>query len=291
MAKDQDILNVQLIFRSVKNSANYFPPIVSLSESLNVLVGGDKTGTKQVDGYILKAFAAASVEMWQRAVHSFLISASLTDASPIWSSVAGYYSSHYTMRALAHSLGYFQLHTKKVIVHLDLSTGGYHCDIVKKNGDSREHRLYWSLVRQNKYFANDPFFYENIDSVPPPGTTEFKSDGGHRNRANYGDLVGGFPVFRPLDESSLRRRVEAISGMLLSDVPIPNVYEYPDLDSVQLLAYHRIVKYRAFLDQALSATNRFWTAQREPSWTPKYFDFQIVGADYSQLLASLMSSN
>jgi hypothetical protein len=93
-------------------------------------------------------FATAAVEMWQRSVHSFLISASLTEASPMWSSVSGYYSSHYVIRGLAHLLGYFQLHRAKRIVEPKISGNSFSCAFVKKGGNDREHRFYWKLVMQ-----------------------------------------------------------------------------------------------------------------------------------------------
>ena len=62
-------------------------------------VGGSFPTTIPARQKELTYFAMAAVKMWLRAVHSFLISVSLTKASPIWSSVAGYYSSHYSIRA------------------------------------------------------------------------------------------------------------------------------------------------------------------------------------------------
>jgi len=261
-----------------------WPPINTLSNSLNDLVGSIENGYKHVDNKIIGYFATASVEMWHRALHSFLISASLTTASPLWASVAGYYSSHYTMRAIAHLLGYYQLFTKKRIVQLDLRGQTYVCIISKKDGNEREHRVYWKIVKQNGYFANDPFFYHNIDVPPAKFGSEFKSDGGHRNRANYADHVGSFAIFNPLSEETLKKRIQKLSGIEINDVAMPDVNLYPDLDNVQLLAYHRILKYRAFLDDIFPERNRFWTIHRNPSWCPEYFDFQAVKADYSGML-------
>src|SRR4051794_22938270 len=66
-----------------------------------------KNGEKNLDRDAAACFATAAVDIWLRAVHSFLISASLTESSPIWASISGYYSSHYSVRAIAHLLGYF----------------------------------------------------------------------------------------------------------------------------------------------------------------------------------------
>src|SRR5437660_9704152 len=55
-----------------------------------------------------RCFASAAVEMWHRAIHSFLCSVALTETSPLWSRITGYYSSHFVMRAFSHALGFFK---------------------------------------------------------------------------------------------------------------------------------------------------------------------------------------
>jgi hypothetical protein len=47
-------------------------------------------------------------------------------------------------------------------------------------------------------------------------------------------------------------------------VPIPNADNFPDIASVQILAYHRIVKFRKVLDDIVGAEHRFWAIQRNP---------------------------
>jgi hypothetical protein len=253
------------------------------------LAGDNKIGYVAVDSEVVKYYATASVEMWQRALHSFLISASTTHASPIWSSVSGYYSSHYIMRAFAHLYGYFQVFSKKIILELDLATKPFGINITGKSGSDGEHKLYWRIVHEIPRFNNDPFFYQNVEFSPPSGSRlDFRSDAGHRNRANYADHVGHFPVFRPLDDNALQTRIHRLSSMEINDPQIPNVDRFPDIDNVQLIAYHRILKYRAFLDHILSTSNQFWTVQRNPSWKPAYFDFQGVGAGTIELLAGLV---
>jgi hypothetical protein len=219
-------------------------------------------------------FATAGVEMWHRAVHSFLISASLTEASPIWASVAGYYSSHYSVRAFAHILGVFQLHKKKRIAHLD-ETGGY-VVFEKKDAKHREHIFYWKFVCEQPLLANDPFFYRN---------REDQLDGGHRNKANYSDHICRYPPFRPLDPQSLARRVERISTIVFSDVPVPSVDRFPDIETVQIVAYHRLVKFRQFIDEALSKGNRFWRVHRSPPWCPDTLNFSVVEPVFTALYA------
>src|SRR6266852_6828124 len=81
-------------------AANAFPAPASLSDLLcRIHATGPNTRTHHRDVMeAAKLFATASVNMWLRAVHSFLISASLTNVSPTWAAVAGYYSSHYSVR-------------------------------------------------------------------------------------------------------------------------------------------------------------------------------------------------
>ena len=63
-----------------KTASGRLPPIGHLSKELTVALDRSP-GTKvemSVSGEIVKAFATASVEIWLRAVHSFLISCALT---------------------------------------------------------------------------------------------------------------------------------------------------------------------------------------------------------------------
>ena len=223
-------------------------------------------------------FATAAVEVWLRSVHSFLISVSLTKASPIWSSVAGYYSSHYSIRAFAHLFGVFHLHRKKRVVHLEKAANHFVFRIEKKQGGDREHKLYWKYVKEHPQLAKDPFFYASQDDQP-------RSDGSHRNKANYSDHVDRFPVFLPLEAEYLEERVERISTILFSDVPVPDADNFPDIENVQIVAYHRIVKFRQLVDEALGTENRFWKIQRNPSWCPKTLTFSVVDPVFAALYA------
>jgi hypothetical protein len=227
---------------------------------------------------ILTCFATAAVEMWLRSVHSFLISVSLTSASPIWASVAGYYSSHYSVRAFAHLFGVFHLHKKKRIVLLDKDGSHLVLRIEKKHGKDREHKFYWKCVSDHPQLAGDPFFYPNLEDQP-------QSDGAHRNKANYSDHVDRFPVFQPLEAQYLRDRVERISNIEFSDVPVPSADRFPDIDNVQIVAYHRLVKFRRLVDEALSEGNRFWKVHRNPPWCPVTMKFSVVEPVYTALYA------
>jgi hypothetical protein len=207
-------------------------------------------------------FATAAVNMWMRAVHSFLISASLTNVSPIWASVTGYYSSHYSVRALAHLLGSFRLFTKRQVAQLQAAAGHYVCTFKQKK--SREHEIYWEIVSDDRHFSADPFFNQGNPEVA------------HRDWAQYTDHLPQLPPFRPLDKEALRIRIDRISDIPFDAPPIPQLVRYPDVDSVQVIAYHRIVRFRAFVDAILGESSAFWTTYRNPSWAIEFMDFQLA---------------
>jgi hypothetical protein len=272
---------VELMFARLnrRGAESSFSEPGTLSDLLSkYVVGSTPTTIVAAKPKELTCFATAAVEMWLRSVHSFLISVSLTKASPIWSSVAGYYSSHYSIRAFAHLCGVFQLHKKRRIVHLAKDGTRLVFRIERKQGNDREHKVYWKYVSAHPQFASDPFFYASQDNVP-------RSDGAHRNKANYSDHVDRFPVFLPLEAQYLTSRVERISSIEFSDVPVPSADDFPDLDNVQVIAYHRLVKFRQFVDEALSNRNRFWNVQRNPSWCPATMKFSVVEPVFAALYA------
>jgi len=262
-----------------RSAAGAFPAPETLSVLLsNQVDPSSPTIVVAARPQLLTYFATAAVEMWLRSVHSFLISVSLTKASPIWASVAGYYSSHYSVRAFAHLFGVFQLHKKRRIVSLDKEGNRLVFRIEKKNGGDREHKFYWKCASEHPQLAGDPFFYPNRDDQP-------ESDGAHRNKANYSDHVDQFPVFQPLDAQFLSDRVERISNIEFSDVQVPRANHFPDIDNVQIVAYHRLVKFRQLVDKALSTGNRFWKVQRNPSWCPDTMKFSVVESVFVALYA------
>jgi len=215
-------------------------------------------------------FTTAAVDIWMRSVHSFLVSASLTEVSPIWASVAGYYSSHYAVRALAHLLGFFQLFSRKRIARLELGGGNYVCTFNPKKAGEREHRIYWQIVKDDRHFSADPFFTEYNPAID-------ESDVAHRDRANYADhLSPMFPIFRPLNAETLRSRIDRISEIPFTSPPIPRVSRYPDVESVQIIAYHRLVRFRDLVDSVVGNGNRFWNVHRNPTWARDYMDFQLT---------------
>jgi hypothetical protein len=126
-------------------AANAFPPPRALSNSLIRLIPKDGAAHRNIDQKDAAKFVTAAVDIWLRGVHSFLVSASLTQASPIWASVSGYYSSHYAIRGIAHLLGYFQLFNNKRLVTISLTGGKYVCEFTKKSAGDGEHKLYWKL--------------------------------------------------------------------------------------------------------------------------------------------------
>lgn len=259
---------LEVIFQhlNAQGAAQALPGASSLSHALEMVLRRCRKDQKtvHVDAMIARLFATAGVEAWQRGVHSFLISASLTNASPIWASVSGYYSSHYCVRGLAHLLGNFQVfHLRKRVC---LESSGNVCTLSRSKP---EHRFYWEVVKDAPNFAPDPLFTNNAEEVD-------ESDSAHRNHANYADHLWSSPQFRPLDEQMIRKRVRLISQIPFTTPPIPRKDGWPDLESVQIVAYHRIVTFRRFLDEVLGHSNRFWNVHRNPPWTAGIIDFQLT---------------
>jgi hypothetical protein len=261
---------LQQAFTALGKEKSYrsFPPPQSLSSRLTA-INKHKAETVSVTTSENLLFATGAVEMWHRAIHSFLISTSLTDVSPIWSSVAGYYSSHYNIRAIAHALGYFQLFTSKNVVKCALEKGKLVCTYTRKDGRDREHKLYWKIVKTDPHFNADPFFTLNDDG-------QDKSDVSHRSCANYSDHLSQFPAFRPLNEQNIKDRIDFISKIEITDPPIPKRSRFPDVDSVQIVAYHRLVRFRRFIDEVIAGKNKFWDLHREPPWAKGYLTYQVT---------------
>ncbi len=253
-------------------AANAFPAVASLSTALiRHLPTPPVAGTHvvAVTPKIAAMFTTAAVDMWQRSVHSFLISASLTNVSPIWAAVSGYYSSHYAVRAAAHLLGHFQLYRHKRLVRLNAAAGGHTCTFESKNAGDREHKFYWKVVKADPYFAADDFF-----TVNDGGTDD--SDVGNRDRASYIDHLVMYPMFRPLDAVELGARIDYISKIEFNTPPIPRTSRCPDVESTQVVAYYRLVAFRKLVDEILGGGNRFWRVQRVPPWATEFLNFQLV---------------
>lgn len=264
---------LETIFRPLRTAAaaKSFPSPGALSESLGKVapVKGASVTVVPLEPKVAAMFATAAIEMWLRAVHSFLISASLTEASPIWAATSGYYSSHYSVRAFGHVLGVFQLYHRKWIARLNLSGGKHVCSFDAKQANDREHRFYWKLLKNDAHFVNDPLFTFN-------DSTRDAADAAHREHANYSDHLHSFPNFRPLDAQALKDRVQFISELEFNTPPIPRRSRFPDTEAVQIVGYHRVVTFRRLLDEVLGTSNRFWTVHRQPGWASDYINFQLT---------------
>src|SRR5260221_12529198 len=94
--------------------------------------------------------------MWQREIHSLLISVAVTDESAMWASVSGYYSPHYVFRGLAHLLGHYQFFHRKMPVHLGLENGQFICTFKRERG--REHECDREVVAAAVRVKGDPVF-------------------------------------------------------------------------------------------------------------------------------------
>jgi hypothetical protein len=216
-------------------AAKAFPAPSTLSRTLEGLIPKDAGTRRNVDQQTASYFSTAAVDMWLRGVHSFLISASLTEASPIWASVTGYYSSHYAVRGLAHLLGHFQLFRRKRLIELKWERPLYVCFFKSKEASDAEHKLYWKILKKSTMFQGDAIFTENK-------ADDEESDVRHRNHANYSDHLVLYPAFRPLDEQALKDRIEYISKIVFDTPPLPRFGRFPDIEYVQLIAYHRLVR-------------------------------------------------
>lgn len=268
---------IEIIFQGYRRNSETvrFPKIGLLGDRLNREADKARAAgqdTFLADRELVKLFASASVEMWHRAVHSFIVSSGLTDTSPIWASVAGYYASHYVVRGYAHLLGRYVLYRHKKIASLFIQGGRFYCSLDGKGASEREHKTYWKFVRTSDQFGGDPFFNVNNDAIPV-------SDSAHRTKANYFDHIGNFSAFRALSLEAVASRIERIASIPVSAIPIPDASEYPDLESVQIVAYHRIVRFRSFLDNLLGEKYNFWNIHRTPQWCADIVDFQVTEPD------------
>jgi hypothetical protein len=155
-------------------------------------------------------------------------------------------------------------------VRISLTNGQHVCTF--KKGSEPEHRVYWKLVKQDPHFSSDPLFQLNDEKRDV-------SDAGHRGLANYADHVNRFPALRIPDEQTIFDRVERISKIACATPPIPDRSKFPDIESVQIVAYHRIVRFRRLIDNILGGENRFWNVHRSPSWARHAIDYQLVEQD------------
>src|SRR5207302_46596 len=83
-----------------------------LVTSLNTAIGAVVPETEVV------LFATGAVEMWRRALYTLILAAMLQDVNVSWGCVAGYYASHYCVRAFAQLFGYFAVYRHRVFVEV-----------------------------------------------------------------------------------------------------------------------------------------------------------------------------
>lgn len=274
MTTDQSLRSrLQTTFKSLnlRAAVHSFPSPGTLADTLDKAFGSSNEGSTpvSVEPQVADCFVTAAIEIWHRGVHSFLISASLTDASPVWASVSGYYSSHYSIRALAHLLGHFHLFRRRRVVRLELQGGQLLCTFDRKGAKSREHQFYWNIVSQDKNFGSDPLFTSS-------SATDDASGVRHRGWANYADHISKFPNFRVPDKEALLNRVRHISQISFTAPPTPRLDKFPDIEAVQVVAYQRFVRFRQFVDETVGGSGRFWKVHRTPSWAREMIDFQLI---------------
>ena len=129
-------------------------------------------------------------------------------------------------------------------------------------------------------FSQDCLFSDNNDHLQPTDTS-------HRGFANYKDHVDHFQDFMTLNEEYLITRIRRVSELMTDSPTLPNHNKYPDLDSVHIIAYARIVRFRSYVDEMIGTKNRYWRYYRSPGWFTKYMDFQTVEPSPTATLASV----
>jgi hypothetical protein len=240
-----------------------FPAPGSLSAYINgrLTVGPDCTIAHSHVGMV----ASASVEMWHRAIHSFLWSVALTKSTPLWASISGYYASHFVMRAFAYSMGVFKSFVKRTAVQVTVDHGHFMCSPF--SAADGEHAFYWKIVRRHPDLIANSLFKDNSERDP-------KSDSSHRTFANYTDHVGKFVPLGIPSSVAIASDVERISRIRLHSVESPARDDYPDIHNVQILAFQRIVAFQDFLDGKVP-DNKFWRRHRRPIWCRDLMRYQV----------------
>ncbi|MEN3331105.1 MAG: hypothetical protein V7641_470 [Blastocatellia bacterium] len=243
-----------------------FPKPGTLSKEFSALLGSSNTIIASLPHNKSQMLASASVEMWHRAIHSFLWSVALAETSPLWASVSGYYASHFVMRAFSYSLGIYKSFLKKKTCQVVMNKGQFVLSILAKSNDG-EHAFYWKAIKGHPKFVSDDLFRENSERNE-------KSDSAHRTFANYTDHVDSFTPIKPPSLEKVKENVEKISRIRRHSVTEPSRDDYPDLQNVQILAFQRIVAFHDFLDERIP-TNRFWRMHRRPSWCKNIMLYQV----------------
>ena len=254
-----------------------FPEIGSLSAQFNDLFDGTHGASPALPHRSKPMLASAGVEMWHRAIHSFLWSVALTRSSHLWASVCGYYASHFVMRAFAHSMGIFKSFKRRTVFQVLVNAGHFVCSPL--TWDSRkqgEHPFYWKAVKGHPRLLNNLLFRENSERDPT-------SDSAHRTFANYSDHVNSFVPLSMPSADAIAQDVERICQIRRHSITAPSRDAYPDLRNVQILAFQRIITFHDFLDD-LVPNNQFWRAHRRPHWCAHVMQFQLEDQGLEQVL-------
>ena len=242
-----------------------FPKPGTLSKHLQELLKVERPNLHHKQTPML---ATAGVEMWHRAIHSFLWSVALSESSPLWASVSGYYASHFVMRAFAHSMGIFKSFSEKKLIQVVVENGQFVCSPLDwNNKSSGEHPFYWKAVKGHPSLIANDLFHENSERDP-------RSDSSHRTFANYTDHLCAYSPMEFPTLDSVAKNIEKISRIRLHSVTHPSREDYPDLQNVQILAFQRIVTFHDFLDEKVPQS-RFWRAHRRPSWCKDVMMYQV----------------
>jgi hypothetical protein len=249
-----------------------FPKLGTLSGRLTTILSGPQPAAAVLPHEHFSMLATAGVEMWHRAIHSFICSVAMTEDSPLWASISGYYSSHFVMRAFAHSLGIFKSFSQRTSVQVVVQGKQFVCSELADKGG--EHAFYWKAVKGHSYLLSNPLFRENHEREI--ANREDKSDVVHRNFANYADHLDSFRTPKLSSIEAISERIDKISRIRRHSItaPTPQRDRFPDIGNVQILAFQRIVAFHDFLD-ARVANNRFWRAHRRPSWCKDIMLYQV----------------
>ncbi len=207
-------------------------------------------------------FITASIEMWQRAINSLILSIVWSDVSRSWAVVTAYYSSHYMIRAFAHLYGYYSLN-KVATVELSKSRKGFQ---IVKGKAHREHEYYWNVVSdqlKNRLFGN------NIEQI-------------HRGYASYQDHLDRFKVFN--SESIPNSDELKMKIGIIADLPYKPLddTQIPDLTTLQCLSYKRICFYRNWFETNFESS-RYWKSLRTPKWWAGIMVYKEDGQQLSSL--------
>jgi len=123
-----------------------------------------------------------------------------------------------------------------------------------------------AVVKKHEPFSSNPILTENPENADI-------SDAAHRNYSNYADHLFNFPNFTVLSEQDMKDHITSIEQDDNIDPLIPNKNNWPDVRSVQRVAYRRIVIFRQFLDSVIGPSNRFWGVHRNPAWISDIISF------------------